>query len=66
MGVAFDDLEGLSVRQQRQIIKNRAVEMHRSNGERYKKRQLGRGTQLLDERLARSSMTNMVDMYKKS
>ena len=28
MGVGFEDLEGLSVRQQRDIIKKRAVEMN--------------------------------------
>jgi hypothetical protein len=31
MGVGFDDLEGLSVRQQRQIIKNRCIEMNKAN-----------------------------------
>ena len=29
MGVSFDDMEGLSVRQQRDVIKRRAYEMHR-------------------------------------
>jgi len=29
MGISFDDLEGLSIRQQREIIKKRAVEMNK-------------------------------------
>lgn len=36
MGISFDDLEGLSIRQQRDIIKQRAHEMHRMNSLKYK------------------------------
>jgi len=31
LGVGFDDLEGLSIREQREIITFKAHEMHRSN-----------------------------------
>lgn len=29
LGVSFDDLEGLSIRQQREIVKQRAAQMHK-------------------------------------
>ena len=56
MQIGFDDIELLSIRQQRQIIKQRAVEMHRHQAHRYKNRKLGMHTRMLDERLARSQM----------
>ena len=36
LGMTFDDLEGLSVRQQREIVKERAANMHKINRLKYK------------------------------
>jgi hypothetical protein len=52
MGVSFDDIEKLSIRQQREIIKTRAAKMHKLEGMKYKNRTLGWGTKMLDNRLA--------------
>lgn len=35
MGISFDDLEGVSVRKQREIITNRAKEINRINNLKY-------------------------------
>lgn len=36
MGISFEDMEGLSVRQQREMIKRRAYEMNRLKTMKYK------------------------------
>lgn len=36
IGISFDDLEGVSVRKQREIITNRAKEINRLNNLKYK------------------------------
>lgn len=36
MGISFDDLEGLSIRQQREIIKKRAVEINKQKNMKFK------------------------------
>ena len=36
LGVSFDDLEGLSIRQQREIVKQRAAQMHKLQRLKYK------------------------------
>jgi len=47
MGLAFDDLEGLSVRHQREIFKKRVVELNRMERMKYKYRNRGQGTLML-------------------
>ena len=47
MGISFDDLEGLSVRQKRDIIKKRAVEMNRLKALKYKYHTRGQGALML-------------------
>jgi len=53
MGVSFDDLEGLSVRQQRQIIKKRAAELNKVKQIKFKYHNRGQGMIMLQERLSR-------------
>lgn len=53
MGISFDDLEGLSVRQQRQIIKKRATELSKIQKIKYKYHNRGQGLLMLQERLVR-------------
>jgi hypothetical protein len=52
MGISFDDLEGLSVRQQREIVKRRAVELNKFKNLKFKNHVRGQGTSMLNERLA--------------
>jgi len=47
MGLCFDDLEGLSLRQQREIIKKRVVEMGKLERMRYKYHNRGQGALML-------------------
>jgi len=53
MGISFDDLEGLSIRQQREIIKKRAVEINKQKNMKFKHHNRGQGAIMLQERLAR-------------
>ena len=52
MGLSFDDLEGLSVRQQREIVKRRAVEMNKIKNLKFKNHVRGQGASMLNDRLA--------------
>ena len=52
MGLSFDDLEGLSIRQQREIVKRRAIEINKIKQMKFKNHIRGQGAQMLADRLA--------------
>ena len=53
MGVGFEDLEGLSVREKREIIKKRATDMNNIKTMKFKYHNRGQGAVMLAERLNR-------------
>ena len=47
MGLSFEDLEGLSIRQQREIVKKRAVELNKKKNMKFKHHNRGQGAVML-------------------
>ena len=58
MGICFDDLEGLSVRKQREIITNRAKEINRLNNLKYKVNYRGNTSLINQQRFQRQNILN--------
>jgi len=61
LGISLCEIEGLSIRQKREIIKKRAAEIHKIKANKFKYHKRGMGTTMLERRLAnyeKSPFTN--------
>lgn len=58
IGISFDDLEGVSVRKQREIITNRAKEINRLNNLKYKINYRGNTSLINQQRFQRQNILN--------
>jgi hypothetical protein len=54
MGLCFEDLEHMSIRDQREVFKKRACEINRAKHAQYKRRIRGKGAEIFATRVEES------------